>query len=141
MMINLEAGAGQKRAAVWHIHILEVTESTVNAHTKWSVLTSIPRSSPLLCRLSLTLFNRPEAHERERDWVSLKDCLHRIRAWSTDPSTSADIESQGGVVVSEGKPGKAGKKGSKAKKAQKSGAMETALRYFVVDRGLEDELL
>jgi hypothetical protein len=43
MMLTLEAGAGQKRAAVWHIHVLEVSEATVNAHTKWSVISRIFR--------------------------------------------------------------------------------------------------
>lgn len=37
MMLTLEAGAGQKRAAVWHIHVLKVSETTVNAHSQWQV--------------------------------------------------------------------------------------------------------
>lgn len=38
-MITLEAGAGQKRAAVWHVHVLEVSEAAVTAHDKWQVPT------------------------------------------------------------------------------------------------------
>ena len=86
------------------------------------------------------MYGRPEAHERERKWVSLKECQSLIRAWSIDPSTSEDIASQGGVVVEEAKLGKAGKKTSKAKKDQKSGAMATALEHFALARGLEDDL-
>lgn len=70
----------------------------------------------------------------------MNECLELIKAWSTDPSTSEDIASQGGVVVEEAKPGKAGKKTSKAKKEQKSGAMETALKHFALSRGFDGEL-
>ena len=80
---------------------------------------------------------RPEAHERIREWVSLRECLKRIEAWSTSSSTASDIASQGGVAV---ESSKAGKKGNKAKKEAKSAAMETALWHFVAARGLEEEL-
>lgn len=68
--------------------------------------------------------------------MSLDECLKRIHDWSTDPSTSDDIASQGGVVVEEAE-GKRPKKSSKAKKEQKSGAMETALRHFALTRGYD----
>jgi hypothetical protein len=42
MMLTLEAGEGQKRAAVWHIHIIETSEQAVSAQTDWSV---VPHSS------------------------------------------------------------------------------------------------
>jgi hypothetical protein len=35
LMINLEAGAGQKRAAIWHVHVVETTEAAVAAQSKW----------------------------------------------------------------------------------------------------------
>lgn len=43
-------------------------------------------------------------------------------------------------MIEKAKTGKAGKKTSRAKKEQKSGAMETALRHFVLTRGFEGEL-
>jgi hypothetical protein len=38
MMLTLEAGEGQKRAAVWHIHIIETSEEAVSAQTEWYVV-------------------------------------------------------------------------------------------------------
>lgn len=35
MMLTLEAGAGQKRAAVWHVHVLELSEAAVAAQGTW----------------------------------------------------------------------------------------------------------
>ena len=123
MMLTLEAGAGQKRAAVWHVHIIETSEEAVSAQIEWSVLT-------LSHRRKLT--SRPERHERVREWVSPRECLSRIQAWSNCPGTAEDIAAQGGVVV-ESK--KAGKESSKAKRDKKSGAMEMALRQFVELKG------
>jgi hypothetical protein len=40
MMLNLEAGAGQKRAAVWHVHVIKTSEASVNGHTDWFVTLS-----------------------------------------------------------------------------------------------------
>lgn len=37
-MLTLEAGAGQKRAAVWHIHVVEVSQQQVNDQQEWQVL-------------------------------------------------------------------------------------------------------
>ena len=124
-MLTLEAGAGQKRAAVWHVHIIETSEEAVSAQIEWSVLT-------LSHRRKLT--SRPERHERVREWVSPRECLSRIQAWSNSPGTAQDIAAQGGVVV-ESK--KAGKESSKAKRDKKSGAMEMALRQFVELKGWE----
>jgi hypothetical protein len=78
------------------------------------------------------LTSRPESHERIREWVTPNECLERIQAWSNNPSTSEDINSQGGVVV---QSDKAGKKSSAAKREKKSGAMEMALREFVALKG------
>jgi hypothetical protein len=78
--------------------------------------------------------NRPESHERIREWVSPHEALMRIQAWSNSPATACDIAAQGGVVV-ESK--KAGKESSKAKREKKSGAMEMALRQFVELKGWE----
>ena len=125
MMITLEAGAGQKRAAVWHIHIIETSEEAVSAQTEW-LATSLFRK--------FRLMSRPESHERIREWVTPTECLERIQAWSNNPSTSDDIISQGGVVV---QSAKAGKKSSSAKREKKSGAMEMALREFVALKGWE----
>jgi len=82
------------------------------------------------------LMRRPEAHERIREWVTPRECLARIQAWSNSPATAGDIAAQGGVVV-ESKSKKAGKEGSKAKRDKKSGAMEMALRQFVDLKGWE----
>jgi hypothetical protein len=41
MMLNLEAGAGQKRAAVWHVHIIDTSEEAVSAQTEWSAFPSL----------------------------------------------------------------------------------------------------
>lgn len=71
---------------------------------------------------------RPEKHERIREWVSPRECLTRIQAWTQDPATSEDIIAQGGVVI---ESTKSGKKTSSAKREKKSGAMELALRQFV----------
>jgi hypothetical protein len=68
--------------------------------------------------------------------VTPHECLARIQAWSSDPSTSEDIASQGGVVI-EGLSTKADKKSSSAKREKKSGAMEMALRQFVEIKGWE----
>jgi len=38
MMLTLEAGEGQKRAAVWHIHIIETSEKAVSAQTEWCAI-------------------------------------------------------------------------------------------------------
>jgi len=122
-MLTLEAGAGQKRAAVWHVHIIETSEDAVSAQIEWSVLTLCHRTK---------LTSRPERHERVREWVSPRECLSRIQAWSNSPGTAEDIAAQGGVVV-ESK--KAGKESSKAKRDKKSGAMEMALRQFVELKG------
>lgn len=35
MMLTLESGAGQKRAAVWHIHVIEVSEAAVASQSSW----------------------------------------------------------------------------------------------------------
>lgn len=125
MMITLEAGAGQKRAAVWHIHIIETSEEAVSAQTEWSARSLFWK---------FTLIGRPESDERIREWVTPTECLERIQAWSNNPSTSDDIISQGGVVVQNAK---AGKKSSSAKREKKSGAMEMALREFVALKGWE----
>jgi hypothetical protein len=40
MMLDLEAGADQKRAAVWHVHVIKTSEASVNAQTDWFVTLS-----------------------------------------------------------------------------------------------------
>ena len=36
-LLTLEAGAGQKRAAVWHVHVVEVSQEAVERQKEWSV--------------------------------------------------------------------------------------------------------
>jgi hypothetical protein len=47
MMLNLEAGAGQKRAAVWHVHVIKTSVAAVNAQTDWFV--TLPLSQQYKC--------------------------------------------------------------------------------------------
>jgi hypothetical protein len=98
----------------------------VRGISKWTY--RLVRHSFTFPAVRILICLRPEKHERIREWVSPRECLAGIQAWTQDPTTSEDIIAQGGVVI---ESAKSGKKSSSAKREKKSGAMELALRQFV----------
>ncbi|CAD6589323.1 MAG: hypothetical protein TREMPRED_005335 [Tremellales sp. Tagirdzhanova-0007] len=112
LTITLKPGPSQKRAAVWHVHVIEVAEDEVNGVTEW-----------------------PECHERQREWVTPHECLGRIQRWYSDGTVSRD-ELEGDAMI-EGE--ELDRLGMEGKKDKKGGAMELALRAFTRRWGWEKD--
>jgi hypothetical protein len=94
LTLDLHTNASQKRASTWHVHLLLISAADIqrmdgghgsadgdedadgNGNGEWYVRIKASET------IALADHARPERSERQREWVTLRECQRRIRQWS-----------------------------------------------------------